>query len=246
MKKLGYVCMALVMMTGFTACEIDNFDEPDAGIQGTVIDETTGQPMETAVKKESMSIRLVEISYAKDENTVVTPQDLNMKQDGTYSHNKLFAGTYTVIPFQGPYYPIEEPTTVELKSGQTTQVDFRVTPYISLEWVQEPVQDPATGYIMCSFKYKRNYKDGSTSPVPSKMRMFVAHTQYCGPDADDNFSPAEQNVGTEDVAIVMSSKAPMKFTGTYWVRIGVNSDDQTGKKFNYTSIKKIDVKAYTE
>ena len=88
-----------------------------------------------------VKIQITELSYAGgDESVVVTNQNLNMRQDGSYSNSKLFAGTYRMLPLEGAFYPYDaEGETVELRNGKMTECNFTVTPYLELEWVDEPL-----------------------------------------------------------------------------------------------------------
>lgn len=64
--KINRILFAVCMVFGLAACEIDNYDEPEAGLQGTIIDSTTGLPLQTAPGKQSMQIRIWETSFAKE------------------------------------------------------------------------------------------------------------------------------------------------------------------------------------
>lgn len=64
---------------------------------------------------------------------MVTPQYLNLHQDGSFINNKLFAGVYEANPHQGPFYEAldddQTPYTevVDLRDGVRRQVNFTVT-----------------------------------------------------------------------------------------------------------------------
>ncbi len=245
--KINRILFAVCMVFGLAACEIDNYDEPEAGLQGTIIDSTTGLPLQTAPGKQSMQIRIWETSFAKNDSSIsVAPQDLNMRQDGTFYNNKLFAGEYEVVPFQGAFYPLsdEEKQVVKLSNGKIANVEFTVTPYLSLEYVQEPYLDGDT--IKCSVRFTRNVGNG---PMPDiqNMQLYVSHNQYV-PGTDSQVTPPALQPGTKDGQInndmegeVIELKSlPIKYSNRYWVRVGANCNDQY-KKSNFTEIKTIDV-----
>lgn len=242
MKTKSIIGFALTLMLGLASCEMDNYDAPEAAIQGQVTDHK-GRPFQTANGKGSMAIRIVETSYANgDESVVVTPQDLNMNQDGSFINTKLFAGTYTVIPYQGAFYEDLEEEVVELRGGKTTTVNFTVTPYLDLEWVDEPYID-SNGHLTASFRFTRNTKEGFNTPAPKDCRLYISRTQYCGTESDGNYTPGEKAITAEDEGqvITLSSKEPIKYSMTYWVRIGARVND-TYQKYNFTDIKEINVK----
>ena len=64
---------------------------------------------------------------------------------------------------------------VELKSGKTAEVDFTITPYLTLEWVDAPYQD-ADGFLWASFKFTRNAKEGYDMPDVEKAQMIIGTT----------------------------------------------------------------------
>lgn len=240
--KIYKLTLILGLILGLISCKKDNYQAPDAIISGKVMDQN-GKPFQTANGKGSMCIRIYETSFAHgDESIVVTPQDLNMKQDGTYLNTKLFAGEYDVVPFQGAFYEDVEVQHVELKNGKTTNVDFKVTPYLELEWVKEPYLTD-DNYIKASFKFKRNLKDGMETPDVKDACIWISRTKYCGTEGDGNYTPPTLtlNNNQEGVEIELTSKIPIKYSMKYWVRIGARCND-TYQKYNFTDIKEIDVK----
>lgn len=247
MKAIYNIMCAALLVCGLSSCEKDNYDAPDAGIEGVIYDSTTGQPLQTASGKTSMQIRIYETTWAENDSSItVSPQDLNMKQDGTFSNYKLFPGVYTVQPFQGAFYPLSSKgiKKVALNSGEVTKVEFTVTPYLTLEWVKEPYLDGDT--IKCAVKFTRNVGNG---PMPDirNMQMYISHNQYV-PGTDPQITPVALSQGTgsgkinndmEGQTIELKS-LPIKYSNRYWVRIGAKCND-TYQKENYTDIKTIDV-----
>ncbi|MCD8386406.1 MAG: DUF3823 domain-containing protein [Bacteroidales bacterium] len=235
----------LALSLGFTACETDNYDEPEAAITGQVYDHN-GLPFQTAVGQGSMSIKIVEKSYSvSDSSVVVIPQYLNMTQEGGFTNTKLFAGTYEVCPWQGAFYEQDgdgdAADVVLLKSGKTTTVNFSVTPYLTLEWVKEPYMD-SEGYLNASFKFYRNQKEGYDMPTLNDCSLYISHTQYCGTEADSNYTPnpTKLTADMEGQEISMKSKIPIRYAMHYWVRFGARCSD-TYQKYNFTTIEEIEV-----
>lgn len=249
MKSLNKYMMAFLVAActlSTTSCEKDNYDEPEAGIAGQITDQD-GNPLQVAVAKNSMSIRVIEKSYAHgDESITVTPQDLNLKQDGSFENSRLFAGTYSVSPWQGPFYENDAAALteeVQLKSGKTTIVNFKVTPYLKLEWVKEPYIDPADGKLKASFKFHQNEKEGMAKPKLQDYGLWISRTQYCGPESEPNLTPPVKNFTTQQEGdeILMESKVKVNYAMKYYVRFGARCNDKY-KKYIYTDIKTIDVK----
>ena len=111
-----------------TSCglnELDNYEQPTAGLSGQIIDDETGELVQQDIIRGSV-IQIQEHGY-------VSPQYLIIKNDGNYANTRLFANTYTVQPTRGNF-KIVDPQDVEIK-GQT-KLDFRVTPYIRIKEAQ--------------------------------------------------------------------------------------------------------------
>lgn len=120
MKNIANLFLLSLLVVCFGACEMDNYDAPDAAVIGQVYDHN-GKPLQTALGQGNMKIRIKEISYANgDPNIVVTEQNLNMMMDGSFKNTRLFKGTYEMWPFETCGYPCEEEQmkVVELKSGK--------------------------------------------------------------------------------------------------------------------------------
>ncbi len=101
--------------------EIDNYDQPNAGLSGNIIDDETGELVQQDIIRGGV-IEIVE------QDTL--PQYLVLKTDGTYANTRLFANTYSVQPVRGNFKVVEK-QDVQIK-GQT-KLDFRVIPYIRIK-----------------------------------------------------------------------------------------------------------------
>ena len=244
LKHIKVMFMSLMAAITLASCEKDNYDEPEAGIAGHIYAQD-GNLLQTSIAQGSMSIKIVETSFSKgDETVVVTPQYLNMKQDGTFRNDKLFAGTYTVVPWQGPFYENDEgekmTRTVVLRNGVVKEVNFQVTPYLKLEWVKKPYIDPADGKMKASFRFYRNSKKGYVMPELGDCCMWISRTQFCGTEGDGNYTPALTKLtpDMEGEEITLESKIAVKYDMKYWVRIGARCKD-TYQKYNFTDIAEI-------
>ena len=236
-KIFGCLLVSLCAVSATVSCEIDTYDAPDAMIYGTVYD-NEGNPLQTEQGSGGMVIRLLENGYENPD-----PFDLNMKQDGTYINHKVFAASYMAFPFGGPFYPV---SAVEVEVKDRTRLDFTVTPYLKVEWVETP-EVLADGRISASFSFTRMAPpQGSSETMPDLLdcQLFISHTQYVGNNNYDNLvvdaavSVSNNQEGSE---ITLVSKTPMKFSRDYFVRIGVRVND-ANQKYNYTDIHKVTVK----
>lgn len=250
MKKIHILALSLLTL-GCISCEIDNYDAPDAMVEGVFIDKVTGKNMELSHGGGNMTLRLLETSFAKGDSTVVTSyQSLSVKQDGTFKNTKLFAGTYDVWPFESCCYEGENAKqSIELKSKKMTTLRFELTPYFEVEWVDEPWQDEE-GYVHAKFKFAINPLpgDGYTQAVAEKGQMFISTTVKVGTGSDGRYANNELTISNADEGNVLEAvtKVPMYFSQKMWVRVGVkpkvNSTNGVFDKYCLSSIKTIDVK----
>lgn len=105
--------------------DLDNYDTPNGGIRGSIIDATTNEPVPLPVQGSSgVIINLFE------QNTKATKSiDFYAKDNGTYDNSQVFNGEYKVV-VNGPFVQIAE-NTVTVK-GQT-ELNFTVVPYSRIE-----------------------------------------------------------------------------------------------------------------
>lgn len=237
-NRFYLLCMAILVLT-LSSCEKDNYEGPDATIQGQILD-PSGNPLQFDQGQGSMKIKMEELTWITEQGgKAITPTYLAVKQDGSYLNTKIFSGKYVMTPIEGPFFPYDiAGDTVDIYGSVTKS--FTVTPYQTVEWVEEPFIN-AEGYIQATIKYTSNSVDGIAAPAPFNFRLFISPTQYVGAAKfDELLTPEDANVTTNPITIL--SKAKVVYPNrTYYVRGGVNSNDAF-KKYNYTDIKTVVLK----
>ena len=114
----------LTLFVGFLgSCEMDNLDEPTAGLYGKIIDEKNGEQVPQDIIQGSI-IELREAGYAN-----VAPQNLVVKNNGTYENSRLFENMYTVQPVRTNFQLV---APQEVKIAGRTMLDFTVKPYLRI------------------------------------------------------------------------------------------------------------------
>lgn len=123
MKKINLFITTICIMLCISGCvnELDNYDAPNGGIKGQILDAETNEPIPLPVQGSTGTIiNLYEL------NTDATMSvDFYAKYDGTYEHAQVFNGDYNIVvngPFAGT---CESKVTIK---GQTT-LDLKATPY---------------------------------------------------------------------------------------------------------------------
>lgn len=247
-----YYILSVLFCLAFTACEIDNYDEPDCTIEGTIYDHQ-GQIFQ--VNQGAEIIRYRELTWAKDTTTYTANRMLKVQQDGTYRHTKMFKGDYLLLPYAGGFYPYDDEYQDGDEAGEFVEIkgsakkDFTVTPYLTLDWVQKPTVD-SEGHLVCSIKFKRNQKVGYDMPDLRQASMSVSRTINAGAGDGEYFpSPKTITNDMEGTTIEFRTNIPLKYTGiNYWVRVSMNCQTASGNSStnypgmgasNYTTIEQI-------
>lgn len=242
--KLFNKCFFLIALFGtlLSSCEMDNYDGPDATIQGALYD-MDGNPLQ--VNQGSSYIRMREVSWgAGKDDAYIGNQTLHVQQDGTYRNTKWFSGEYRMLPYAGNFYPYDDEKQDGDDAGElvkisgTTTKDFKVVPYLTLEWVKKPYVT-ADGYLECSIRFKRNQKPGYD--MPDLRESYLRISRSINASAFDGQLFQTKKTITNDMEgteITYRTDIPLKYTGIdYWVRVSMNCQTVKGNpKTNYPGI----------
>ncbi|TNF43054.1 MAG: DUF3823 domain-containing protein, partial [Bacteroidetes bacterium] len=106
MKKIYYLLLAAILLSFASCMEIDNWDEPNARLYGNVIDEYTGKNL--LMDNNDWQIRIIDRTWEQNNpGTTAQFQSLAVMRDGVYNNSKLFSGIYDMIPYDGPFWPVD-------------------------------------------------------------------------------------------------------------------------------------------
>lgn len=243
MKKLKYYSILFLITIIAVSCEIDNYDGPDATIQGVIYDATTNKPLQ--VDHGAGIIRLRELSWAKGDSTAyIGNQTLKVMQDGTYKNTKWFSGEYLMLPYSGPFFPYDDKYKDSDAAGElvtikgVTTKDFTVTPFLTLEWVEKPVL-LSDKRIRCVVRFKRNQKAGYEMPDVKEAWLQVSRV-ITASARDLNLFPRAialtNNMEGTDIEFI--SDIPVKYDGkSYFIRVVMNCQTAAGKpETNYQGV----------
>lgn len=123
MKRLSIFLLLVVLMLTGTSCvnELDNYDAPDGGIKGCILDAETNEPIPLPVQGSTGVI----INMFEQNTEATKSVDFYARQDGTFENSYMFNCEYKIVvngPFCSPCEGI-----VHVK-GQTA-FDLKATPY---------------------------------------------------------------------------------------------------------------------
>ena len=241
MKNILYLLLAAILLSFASCQEIDNWDEPDARLYGNVIDEYTGQNL--LMDNNDWQIRIIDRTWEQNNpGTVAQFQSLAVKSDGSYNNARLFSGVYDMLPYDGPFWPVDTVKGVVLE--RETQQDFTVKPYLQLSKFTATL----TG---TNLTLSCNVKAPVITGLPNlyEVKGFLSLTSFCGNSNYINI--AEYNnlrkninktwaaeVGTADNKDYTLGPFPVKSGYTYYVRIGANVNILS-RRYNYTEIVKV-------
>lgn len=127
MKSVFYYIGLIGLAFFFNACELDNYDGPDAALSGGIYDSETKELIPQDIYQGSQ-IEYVEHGFDNPEI-----QYMIFKNDGTYQNKLMFANTYTIQPVRGNFVLVEA-QDVEVKGDM--KLDFYALPYIRIQQVK--------------------------------------------------------------------------------------------------------------
>ncbi len=222
--------------------KIDNWDAPNARLHGNVIDSYTGENL--MMDNNDWQIRIIDRTWEEKNATVAQYQSLAVMKDGVYNNARLFSGTYDMLPYDGPFWPVDTIKGVVL--GSETQQDFTVTPYLQvLDFTQTLVGTNLT--LTC--RVKAPVLTGL--PNLYEIKPFLSLTTFCGNSNYINIGDYNNlriqikkswasyvPGGSDTTPVVTIGPLPVKSGYTYYVRIGANVD-ALSRRYNYSPIVKV-------
>jgi len=241
MKNILYLLLAVTLLSFVSCQEIDNWDEPDARLYGNVFDEYTGKNL--LMDNNDWQIRILDRTWEQNNpGTVAQFQTLAVGRDGVYNNTRLFSGIYDMLPYDGPFWPVDTVRDVVLE--RETQQDFTVKPYLQLSKFTATLNGT-------NLTLSCNVKAPVITGLPNlfEVKGFLSLTTFCGNSNYINI--AEYNnlrkqinktwaaeVGTADNKDYTMGPFPVKSGYTYYVRIGANVN-ALSRRYNYTEIIKV-------
>ncbi len=219
--KYKKILFLLPILLFFAACEIDNYDEPDGGIYGTLTDNITNEPLQSE-QPNGFNIKLFE-----RDGQINSPIIFSGKPDGTYENAWIFRNEYKVLPTEGAFFPVD---TITVNVGARTELNFTVTPFLAV--VDASVQ-PSAGKVTASYGIARSRvgdkiieRKTLVSKIPTVNNAIYNWKQ------DTNVS------GIADEALLEASftdEVTGLPSGKYHVRIAVATNNAL-KRYNYSKV----------
>lgn len=185
MKIKPNLLLVLALAFGFASCEYDNYDAPEAMLQGSIV--YNGEPIQVASNQ--VSFELWEPGWQLRD-----PIDVAVAQDGSYSAS-LFEGPYKLVfrPSQGPFRmkmnPETNSDTIAVNVSGTTVMDVEVIPY----WIiNNPQFSLSGGMVNATASLEQIITDENARNV-ERVSLILNKTQF----VDDR---PEYRIAKTDVA----------------------------------------------
>src|ERR1700744_4504095 len=124
LKLITTIFLEMFVLLGLSSCvKPDNYNGPDASLQGSVIQDGSDSTVQTC--SGNFRIELEQLSWS----STPTPQYIPIKTDGTYENTELFSGHYRLSIHGGAFWPIDSAET-DITEG--SKYNFTLTPYLLL------------------------------------------------------------------------------------------------------------------
>ena len=221
------IILLIAISTFILSCsKVDNYSAPDSSIYGTIIDKTTNEGIQTE-QPDGIKISMVETEFS-------SPVSINFwtKNDGTYENADLFSNTYKVIPVEGAFVSTD---TIVTKIDGRTQVDFTVTPFLSIN------ASVATASNSVIATYTISQPVVTTSIITCKT-LCSKVPNVSNTINEYSVSHDLSSMSTKDILATQFSD---KITGltsgnTYYIRVAARTDN-ANNKYNYSKVFKVTV-----
>ena len=271
MKRILFFAWAgFLVAAALSSCslfKLDNYDAPEETLNVKVVDVATGNPVLTETSSNGIRIRLVELSFGDNP----TPKDYYCSDDGTYHNTKIFKGNYNVR-VDGPFIPIVRETadgeliedgsvTTDIKG--TTNIEFKVQPFLNVEIGGEPVV--SGGQITAQVKVTRavsrdefrekvepmgGYSDAMANVTD--VRLYVSYSNTLGAgNSYSSWNGVNEYAGASfedllDKPVTIHSNGTIRPGRKVFIRaaarINYGTPAGTGnRRYNYSAVKEVNI-----
>lgn len=204
----------------FSCNDIDNYDEPDSQIEGKLIDQTSGELIPCQAPS-GARIRMFE-------GTSTTSTTVWPRTDGTYNSQRVFSGTYTIVP-EGPFI-VEPSDEVTLFIPASGSVDFNVEPYLRIN-LSDATLSGSTVSVKFTISRSQHWNEDLNQYVvlcsSTEHIDVLGYTKRAQVTVDNSILDAEQTVTLEDI----DTSKPV------FVRVAARTNGTS--YYNYSIIKRL-------
>lgn len=219
-------CMTVLAIVLVSCSDIDNYEEPNGTIYGTLTDAITNENFQSE-QPDGFNIKLFE-----EGSEMNSPITFWGRPDGTFENAWIFQNEYQIVPTEGAFFPVE---TVVAEVDKETEVNFTVTPFLAV--TNASVESSAEA-ITANYEIARTVaadkiieRKTLVSTIPTVNNVvfdYKQETDLSGMTDEDILSAQF----TDELTSIPSGK--------YYVRVAVATDNAL-KRYNYSQIFEIDI-----
>lgn len=220
-KTFSIALASLFLLGGCELNDLDNYEGPNAAINGAIYDKETGELVQQDIIN-GMQIEYIEHGFENPQTQYIV-----VKNDGTYRNNLMFAGDYTIRPVRGNFVPVEAEEIVV--KGNTVK-NFEVQPYIRVRNTKIEKQE---NKIVATFNL-----DQTVTNNVSRIGLFAHQEPNVGAPLNTVSSVVNLNEVTNDVTLyrleinLEAHAGTLKAGNKYYFRVGALVDAPEAK-YNY-------------
>lgn len=241
-------CLMVFMLSSCGYFEYDNYEEPNSGIEGTVVDKKTNE-LYCSETANSYKIEYYELSWEEAGHANTQARFFWGKADGTFTNTKIFAGEYRITLKEGAFYA-PDPEIVTLEKGEMTKLDYAVTPYARVNIDEITLSGTKQNNLVIKYTVEDTQKEIDITNVDkgvytlSEAQVFISSKS---PNVGVNNTESKYTVRDVHKFTTYTPGTPITVTeknvknlpaGKYWVRIGVRTNNP-GKKYNFSRILEV-------
>jgi len=223
MKKLVIILAVFVGFT-FVSCEIDNYDEPEVILSGTV----TYNGDAVGVRANATELELWQDGYALDEKI-----NVYIAQDGTYSA-RLFNGEYKMVRLAGAPWDAQSSDTIVVNVSGNTVQNVEVQPYYT-------VHDATIQQVGNTVQAQFVVDQVDTDAALSKVKLYLSKSILV--DENEKSLAVSADISTvvsgETATITAPLTEELLQAGYLFARVGVLSDQSS--EYYYTQVQKLEI-----
>ena len=119
--KLIFILLATILIAG---CKVDNYPGPSLTFAGKIVDNETGEAVQSGGINAGTVVKLYEGSSTQ-------PLLLATRPDGTFTNAAMFPGTYTYTA-EGPFTPVSS-TPETLTMNNNSEIEIKVVPNVRMK-----------------------------------------------------------------------------------------------------------------
>lgn len=245
MRKFIYSVISLGVMAAMaTSCDLfklDNYEQPNAQVTGKITD-PQGNGIQCDKGSNCGTLNLIEdVSDRWNVTTTPTAMTWNVKFDGSYTNNLVFAGKYAVELSSLPVFVHGYKDTIIIRKGANVINFENKVPFCYITDVNFSYQGTK---IVAKFKVTPGMADKANEIVAvglySSYSNFVSQTFYLTKVEEKNDLVAGEEITLE---LETAGQSEFQYERNHYLRIGAvvaNSEFNPKKLYNHSEIYVMD------